>query len=161
MFRTAQTLRMHMSNTQPTKLPNKRLTYTALWAPTRQLGGAMPWVCELCTYRDNADAATLCEVCDGPHPDDAAGAGQPGAGVGGGDDGGAAAAAGGPGDGAAAAAAGPAGGAKRQSDGERKAAAAEPAPLSAEDETWCGRANQAFMALIQLAVLFHVRRAPL
>ena len=47
----------------------------------------MPWVCELCTYRDNADAATVCEVCDGPHPDDAAGPGPPpaGGGVGPGD----------------------------------------------------------------------------
>ena len=80
--------------------------------------GTMPWVCELCTYRDNTDAATVCEVCDGPGPPPAGG----GVGAGPGDAGAAAAA--GPGHGAAAAAAGPAGGAKRQGDGERKAAGA-------------------------------------
>lgn len=125
------------------------------------------WECPLCTYRSNDDLAEECEICDGPRP--AAekaqvdsqttldGAAAPGNLV--------------PAAAAATAAAptvsrkpAPKRGLDRQQPPKAPAGKQpeiEEQPLSEEDEAWCAAANSAFLALIQLAVLFHVRRAPL
>ena len=146
------------------------------------------WQCAMCTYRNNADSSQECEVCDGPRPDDdgdgAAPQDQrerPSLALPGGKDSQAAAAAG-----PASAKAAP----KRsfesvqqqrtQQQTQQQTAAANPRrqkkknkaepeeeeeeeeePLSEQDMAWCAAANSAFFALIQLAVLFHVRHAPL